>query len=91
MQLGIGPTAQDGHEATMDLSITIYEFHNDGREICRGTLSTLTQRLDSAMLKGRSALYDPAWRGANGFIIKDSKGNEVGRWTERRSRNRLPA
>ena len=36
--------AQDGHEATMDLSITIYEFHNDGQEIVRGTLSTLIDR-----------------------------------------------
>lgn len=75
----------------MDLSITIYEFHDDGREVVRGTLATLTRRLDSAMLKGRSALYDPAWRGANGFVIRDSQGREVSRWTEQLVRDRPPA
>ncbi len=82
--------AQDAHEDSMDLSIMIYEFHNDGQEIVRGTLSTLTQRLDSAMLKGRSALYDPTWRGANGFIVTDAQGLEVGRWTERLRRDWAP-
>lgn len=79
------------HEETMDLRITIYEFHSDGREVVRGMLPTLTQRLDSAMLKGRSALYDPAWRGANGFIVTDGQGSEVGRWTERLKRDQAPA
>lgn len=66
-------------------------FRNDGREIVRGTLATLTQRLDGAMLKGRSALYDPGWRGANGFVVTDGQANEVGRWLQQMFRDRPPA
>ncbi|QZO02099.1 hypothetical protein [Chenggangzhangella methanolivorans] len=88
MQLGIGFMAQGAHKPITELSIIVYEFHNDGREIVRGTLAALTRRLDSAMPKGRSALFDPAWRGANGFVITDGQGNEVGRWTQQLVRDR---